>query len=782
MIATDGEPSTRAAVAAGPPPRAHRFVGPVTAGLLVLLGVLSYLAFAPPSARDAGAPREEFSAARALVHLREIAQRPHATGSADNARVREYLVATARELGARVRVESAPVVRPDWGNPFPAATVHNVVAEIPGTGPGTSGGKAVLLVAHYDSVPTGPGAADNGAAVAAMLETMRALSAGGGVPNDVVFLFTDGEEIGALGAQSFVNRNDLGEYGVVLNWEARGSHGPVMMFETSAGNAALIDAFAATGSRPVANSMAYEVYKRMPNGTDFTVFRDAGATGLNAAFLEGFHEYHSVRDSVDSLSRDSVQHHGETMLGMVRALGVTDLRSLASADAVYFDLFARALVHYPAGWALPLALLTLLGLAALIAVGAHRSRLRYTRLLAVAGTGLAVVVVSAALVLGLWLAVVTIRPGLAALPLSEPYDRGLFGSGFCLVAAAVLLGAGRLLRRLRPAEIISGTLALGGVLLLIVVLTVPGASYLFQWPLLAGLPALWMAVRRDVWWQPALSALAPAVAVVLFVPLVVSLFTALGIPLGAVAVAVAALAGVLLLPLVRRPGRSAVTAAVLALALVGAGVVASGFTAGQPRPNALLYVQDPASGGSRWFSPGPGPDEWTRRVLGDGPSRADGALYFPEQDEQDGWAAPAPDLKLPEPEVRTVADRTDGDVRTLTFGVRSVRDAWRLQVRLPREPVRACTVAGVRMDAATLAEDIEDTRDIVLHYTGAGGEIEISCEIRAGTPLPVDVTDFSPGLPGAAEALVGPRPDTTVPIAFGFAPDDAAVVRRITTL
>jgi acetylornithine deacetylase/succinyl-diaminopimelate desuccinylase-like protein len=56
-----------------------------------------------------------------------------------------------------------------------AGRVQNVLARMAGT---QSGGPAVLLVAHYDSVEAGPGAADDGAATAAILETIRASRAG----------------------------------------------------------------------------------------------------------------------------------------------------------------------------------------------------------------------------------------------------------------------------------------------------------------------------------------------------------------------------------------------------------------------------------------------------------------------------------------------------------------------------------------------------------------------------------------------------------------------------
>ncbi|NED23116.1 M20/M25/M40 family metallo-hydrolase, partial [Streptomyces sp. SID9913] len=348
--------------------------------------VLGVLAQAPPAARGTDAPAGEFSAARAAGYLTGIARAPHPVGSTEHTRVREYLVRTARELGAEVTVQSGEAVQPEMGSPFASATVHNVVARLPGRdGPAAPGG-ALLLVAHYDSVPTGPGAADNGAAVASLLETLRALKASGGVRHDVVVLFSDGEELGALGAELFVREHGLDAFGAVLNWEARGSGGPLMMFETGEGNLPLVDAFAGANPRPVANSLAYEVYRRLPNDSDFTVFRREGVAGLNSAFIDGFHDYHARSDTVARLDRDSMQHHGDTMLAMVRSLDGAGPDRMRGDNGVYFDLFARVLVRYPVVWALPLAGITLAALAGLLAWGMRRSVLRPGRVLGAAGT------------------------------------------------------------------------------------------------------------------------------------------------------------------------------------------------------------------------------------------------------------------------------------------------------------------------------------------------------------------------------------------------------------
>lgn len=708
-------------------------------GVITAVGALAVLAFRPPAPR-ADAPPAEFAAGRAEEHLRAVAQRPHPIGSADNARVRDYLADTARRFGAEVSVESDDVVRP-WRGVQRVATAHNVVARVRGTDPSLSGGRALLLVSHYDSVPTGPGAADDGAAVAAMLETVRALSARP-VRNDVVFLFTDGEEAGTLGAEAFVRRHGVGDYGAVLNWEARGSGGPVWMFETGPDNGPLVSAFAAASGRPVANSLAAEVYRLLPNYSDFSVFLDAGARGLNSAFIDRVHDYHSPYDDVARLDRGSLQHHGETMVGLVRVLGEQDLRAPADGSVVYFDLFSRVLVHYPVWLAVVLAVVTVVAFVVLA------RQLPVRRVLLVAGVATGAVAVAGAAAFGLWALVVAVRPGLAFLALSEPYERGWFVAGFLLLGLAVLLVAARLVQRFTSAEVVAGVLVVPAVLLVITAIVVPGASFLFQWPVAAGLVALW---------RPRLAFLPPLVAAAVYPPLVGALLVALGMSQVAVGLVFALPAGVLLLPLLRRlPRHGAVVVGVVAVALLATGTARFGFSPAEPRPNALVYRLNAETGRADWLSEDPAPDDWTGRVLGTDPQRVALSDTHPVLNRPLMRAdAPALDLPAPTATARPVGDRT---VLRITPGER----AWRTHVVLP--PEARCRFGDRPLDGR------------VLELYGTTPR-EITCD--PGGPLTVELTDQWNDLPEAAAALVGPRPPDTMPVQSGNRAYDSTLVRTV---
>jgi hypothetical protein len=320
-------------------------------GLIIALVILSIRALHAPPPLPATAPENEFSAERALIHVREIATVPHPLGSAADAAARNYLVAQLTQLGLQPQIFSSLGVD---------ASARLIIAgktnDIVGRLPGTASGPAIILMAHYDSVYSAPGAGDDASGVASILEILRALKHGPPIQRDIIVLFTDGEEAGLLGAEAFAHAHPwMKDAGLILNFEARGNRGPSLLFETSQNNQPLIGAFARVPPYPIGSSLFYELYKILPNDTDFTVFRPAGIPGLNFAFGEGLEAYHSPLDTPDHLSLASLQHHGSYGLALTRHFGQLDLAALRNSqgDDVFFDWFGSRLVAYSQRWVLP---------------------------------------------------------------------------------------------------------------------------------------------------------------------------------------------------------------------------------------------------------------------------------------------------------------------------------------------------------------------------------------------------------------------------------------------
>ncbi len=321
----------------------------------------------PPAVQPASAPATTFSAERAMVDVHAIAIRPHPTTSADNRRVRTYLADRLRALGLGpeerrylIDPEGIATLRGWTGDPGVAGEMVDVVGVLPGRDHALP---AVAVMAHYDTVWGSPGSGDDSAGIAAILETLRAIKARGLPARDIVVLFTDGEEIGLSGARAFWPSDALARHvGVVVNLEARGAGGRATMFETGAGNGAMVSLLGRNEGRSVANSMAVLAYRLMPNDTDFTPVRKMGLPGFNFAIMGRAQYYHSPRATVDRLDPRALQDMGNQALGIVSTLAFSQTLPGRAPDAVFFDVAGHGLIHYAAGtgwWILLVAALAL---------------------------------------------------------------------------------------------------------------------------------------------------------------------------------------------------------------------------------------------------------------------------------------------------------------------------------------------------------------------------------------------------------------------------------------
>jgi len=473
----------------------------VTAVLLLLLGAATLWSLRPPTARPASAAPTAFSADRALAMLPDIAAAPRPAGSRAAANVRSHLVEELRRLGLEPTVQSRVAVRSPQGTRPAFANVANVHARLPGSEPTGR----VLLVAHHDSVPTGPGASDNGANVVAALEIVRALRSAPTPRNDVDVVFTDAEEVGLLGAQAFVDSGIAGDPRrvAVVNLEARGVSGPAVMFEMEGGlTSAVADASAVT------TSFADTVYGLLPNDTDLTVLTHAGMRGINLAYFEGVAHYHTAHDDLGRVDPASVQHMGQTALGAVKSLAAADL-SRQESEACYFSAFGTV-VSYPAWLTLPAALLLAGGYVVLVLSG-RRHGVRPVRVALAAGSLAPVLVASLGVGIGGWWLLQALQPqfgfGIGAVYHPAPY----VAAGFVLQLALLVVWYRWARRRSSLVEIVTGVLGWFALLAMVCAFLLPGGAYLFTWPAVVGTAAL--AVARTAapesrWRTPALAAAA----------------------------------------------------------------------------------------------------------------------------------------------------------------------------------------------------------------------------------------------------------------------------------
>jgi Peptidase family M28 len=752
----------------------------LAAAVVLALGAIAFVGIRsadPPTALPASAPDADFSAERAMTHLAVIARIPHPIGSAANAEVAEYIIKELTAMGLEPQTQQTTGVTERYSV---AGSVRNIVARLNGT----NNSRAVLLVSHYDSVASAPGAGDDGSGAAAMLETLRALKAGPPIRNDCIFLFTDGEEAGLLGAAAFVDDHPWApDVGVALNFEARGTSGPSFMFETSSGNGWLVDQFARAAPHPNASSLTYALYQRLPNDTDFTLFKTR-MPGLNFAFIGDVNNYHTPNDSLATISHESLQHHGSYQLALVRHFGNLSLDNISGNDAIYFTL-PGILVYYPESLSKPLAILAAIVFIAASVTGVRR-RVISGRGMA-AGVAVALVDLVAIIIAGLavrwlinWLHGHVLPPGDVAG--SRTYFAAVVV--LCIAVAGALHVIFR--RRVGAANLAFGGLFVWAVLALMVSFMMAGASYIFTWPLLFGSLGLlaWFLGPQETISSPIYAGVMVITAIpllLLLTPLIDSLFYAFGLSSMGTPV-VLALCGITLLAVIphvelcsaAREKALQIAAAALCLLLLMLGTARTRFNAGHPAKENITYALDGDTGEALWITTAATPSDWSAQYVTTSPQKGPLPQFLPQIPLSFAHYK-APEVRLPPPEVFVDGDFISGETRTLRLGVTSVRRAQQLAVYAPGLHVLSATVNGKTVeDIGAAARQRLENGWMLAYVNPPNTGIDLTLVVKAGEPVKLLVTDWSRGLPEVPGQSFNPRPPGIVPAGFG----DMTIVSR----
>ena len=304
--------------------------------------VLAVLILSAGCSRPAGLFSEQNARAHVEMLASTIGNRP--VGSPANARARAYIVDQLRLFGYEVRVQETDARRAEIGR---TARVANIIASLRG-----DRREAIALVSHYDSQRSSPGGGDDAFGVAVSLEAARVLAAQSERQWTTMVLVTDAEEEGLMGAAAGLSdaqvRDDLAAY---INIESIGSAGPAVLFQTGPGNAWLVDAWSKFAPHPRGGSYAIEIYKRLPNDTDFTVFARHQIPGLNFASIGDSYAYHTHLDTADRLTGRMLRETGENIVSIVTAMQRTDVTQRSADDGVYFDIGGVAGVSYSSTFA-----------------------------------------------------------------------------------------------------------------------------------------------------------------------------------------------------------------------------------------------------------------------------------------------------------------------------------------------------------------------------------------------------------------------------------------------
>jgi hypothetical protein len=648
-------------------------------GLLIVAFIffwttLNLKLLSPPKVIPASS-MEEFSAERALEYLKVVAAEPHSAGTVAHSKVRDYILDFCKQQGLETELQTATGIQV-WDNFARTGRAQNILARLKGT----SSSKTILVMSHYDSQPNTPGASDDGAGVVAMMETMRMLKNGPPLKNDILFLFSDLEESALQGAEAFVSQYpNLKEIGLLLNFESRGNAGVSFTFEVSKNNRWMMEQYITAIGNSFANSIGYEIYKVMPNDSDFSMFRETGIQGFNTAFIDGFSYYHSMADNVENIDLRSLQNHGNVLSKSLKHFGNIPLDVAApNEDAIFFNPIANWLVLYPLSWDYAFIALAIILFAIVLILGIKKRRASIKQTAAGIGLFLGFLITSLAFV---WLMEKVV---LFVYPFYKNFDGfNSYNASYYLIA---IVGLTLFSFSIWYSKAVSRSLFesyfLGGIFVLILIMIVlkiafPTGAYVLHYPIIFALGFYLVLLLLEINHEnkPVVYGITQALSLIpalsLWVPVIYMLFITFSHSMPFAAVVFSAFAIPLLIPslrLVQALHRWTLVAISISLVVIGftLGHFHSGYSKREPLQTFLTYIIDADKNEASWISEQRIPDAWMRQFIKS--EKMEVVELYPNVNRT-MWRADAPIISTGIGNVKIVKDTLNGDTRNVALQI-----------------------------------------------------------------------------------------------------------------
>ena len=739
----------------------------ITLLLTALAAYWSIKSAMPDYQSDSSISKQEFSVDRALKHVENISREPHSVGFEAHSHVREYVISALEELGLQVETQEGYTVG-DWANYSKAI---NILARIKGSG----NGPALLLLSHYDSNPhSALGASDAASGVATILEGVRAYLAQGQTPkNDIIILITDAEELGLNGADLFVNKHPWAkEVGLVLNFEARGSGGPsYTLIETNGGNRALINAFRSADPKyPVGNSLAYSIYKMLPNDTDLTVFREDGdINGFNFAFIDDHFDYHTVRDNYERLDRNSLAHQGSYLTALLPYFANNDLQQLrAPADDVFFNVPLFKLVTYPYSWGWYLVGAAFLIFILLILRGLRLQTLSISN----AAVGFLPLVLTLLIngVIGYfgWNLIEKIYPHYQDILHGFTYNGHAYVMAFVFLSLSICLFVYHRFRKYQVTELLLAPILLWLVICGFLTFYLPGAGFMI-FPVIAALVSLLVLVnQKDP--NPYLLCFLLLPAIVIYAPFIRMFPVGLGLGMMIIVTLLTTLTFFLAFPLIgkyRSKKKIGVVLMVLSFFFFVFAHTRSGFTEERAKPSSLLYVLDTDTDLAYWATYELEPSAWTSQYVSKENKAKESMaakVISSKYRTPFSYLAEAPNKEVLPPGITMERDTVIGEDRTVELCISPNRSVNRLDVF-----TEATFFSKVEVNSLPLPETFLNRRrggKLVTHYISDDENTELLLTLPKDSIFTLLLYESSNDLLGHDLFSIPPRPENTIPMPF----------------
>ncbi|TJY37787.1 M20/M25/M40 family metallo-hydrolase [Pontimicrobium aquaticum] len=717
----------------------------VVIGSFILVAWLSTFSLTPSDKISKPALESGYSAERAMNHVKSIAKAPHYLGMNEHRLVQEYIVSELKNLGLEVTVSNETAFREARFNRSQKmiANVQNITAVLPGKG---TSSKSLVISSHYDSDYHTPGAGDSGSAVASMLETARTLVAKKeGYKNDIIFLFTDGEEAGLFGAISYVeqlkNKNDIG---FLLNMDARGNSGPVLMFETSANNGKVISELHKAVPSMLASSIFYEIYKMVPQGTDFTIFKAKGIRGATGAIVDGVDNYHTSKDNPENLSLASLQSYGNHIFGVANHFGNLDFSTLSGGgNSVYFNTLGDFMVMHPKSLIWPFVILTFLLFVAVLIFGKRKNEFKIVSVLKSVMLYLGVLVLIPSISYGLWFLIELIHPNYKLLGTSGMYNAYTYFWGiFTLAILLFCVYFQRIGSKINDEAKFLGPIIVLVILMLVVTMLAPTAAYLFYVPLIIILLGkLWslLKVGNKIIYEK-YGFLLGLPAIIIWLPIIIIIFQGLSLSMiGPIMLFLTLLLG-MLYPYIMKainyaPKYFNAGLLVIFLLFLSFGSMTSEFSNERPKPTDLSFFWNLDVKKSGWVYGERKADKWASQFLKNTEFTPPTEIIPTSKTPVlKSYAEVLPGLV--NPEIKILLDSIRGDKRILEIMIEPpTNEASVLNLPIKKDGVQEIYVNDKLYTDNHFKERNKDGSQINMIFYNPGSHLKLRFELQKNTLL-----------------------------------------------
>jgi hypothetical protein len=728
---------------------------------------------------DSSTSNTDFSAENALLHVKEIAKEPHYTGSKQHAVVRNYIVSELENLDLEPHIQQGFSATYQKG--VSVAIPENVIAKIEGKNPESP---ALVIMSHYDSAPASSfGAADAGSGVATILESTRAFLAKNEQPNqDIIIVFSDTEEVGLNGANLFVTEHPWAKnIGLVLNFEGRGSTGPIpMVLEVNGGNKKLITHFAnANIANPFANSLTYSVYKLMPNKTDSTIFREkANVPGFFFAIIDDHFNYHTALDTAENLDTNSLSQQGEYALGLLNYFSTASLSEIASeSDHVYFNFPFVGMIHFSTGMVLFLTVFCFLSLFIVTYIGIQKDKIQLISL----GKSFLFIIASLFLsfIIGFygWKLVSNMYPEYRLILHGFPYN----GSSYIIAFTGLILALFfrffhsfsnkiRLMNFL-PVAVLSWT-----IISFLAYLYLPGAGY-FVIPAFCGVIIFALLVLFKINNQ-LLYFLLSLPLVFLIVPFIYYLPVGLGTSSIFISCVLTVLILILISPLLYNSNTLKGFSFLLfctSLFFFGRAHLNAEFSSSQPRPSSLIYFQDQDTKSSFYASYDSALSNWNSPYFQNEAELNEPLTFESKYANSYNHVGTADYISLPKSEIDVELINQKDTLTTYKLNLKPQRDLNRYELYFDKPISFSNLIVKGKPANFDFKDKVSPKSNRFVNYYVANQEaLEIEFTVHTKDALQLKVFESAYNLIEHPQLQVRQRPNTEIPMPFVI--NDATIV------